>query len=226
MRAIMPNIINILALAAAICPFAATAQDYFVPSSGKGLVVVLISGVSGTALYKDYAEAIAGLGYTAVLVSGKEVGIKDERSGINLKNLIQATQSDPRVVPGKVGVVGFSLGGGGALLHAASQRDTVAFVVAYYPSVTNMPSIAEAGRSVSVPTLILAGAKDRYNHCCLVESMHEFQSASKNGASPVELVVYPNADHGFNLKVPAYRSDDAADAWARVKTMLAKYAPV
>ena len=203
-----------------------TAQEYVAPASGKGPAVIIISGVSGTALYQDYAAAVAALGYTAVLISGKDVGIKDDRSGTNLRRFIAATQSDSRVVSGKVGVIGFSLGGGGALLHAASMRETVSLVVAYYPSVTNMQSIASAGRNVSIPTLILAGGKDRYNNCCLVESIQEFESASRTAERLVELVVYPNADHGFNLKVPAYRSEDAADAWARVKTMLAKHVPM
>ncbi len=216
----------LVAFAIAAYSCLAAAQEYVTPASGKGPAIILLSGVSGTALYQDYATAVAALGYTAVLVSGRDVAIRDDKSGPNLRRFIAATQADPRVVPGKVGVIGFSLGGGGALLHAAPLHETVAFVVAYYPSVTNLPSIVDAGRSVSLPTLILAGAKDRYNNCCLVESVNEFVSASKAAERPVDVVVYANAEHGFNLKVPAYRAEDAADAWTRVKTMLAKYVPL
>jgi dienelactone hydrolase len=35
----------------------------------------------------------------------------------------------------------------------------------------------------------------------------------------MDLVVYPNADHGF-IAGPNYRADDAADAWKRTTAAL------
>jgi dienelactone hydrolase len=35
--------------------------------------------------------------------------------------------------------------------------------------------------------------------------------------------VYPGAEHGFNLPVPAYRADFAEDAWQRTLEMLGRY---
>ncbi|MBN8453215.1 MAG: dienelactone hydrolase family protein [Candidatus Accumulibacter sp.] len=40
------------------------------------------------------------------------------------------------------------------------------------------------------------------------------------------MVVYPHADHAFNLDGRTYRADDAADAWRRTVDMLARHHPV
>lgn len=201
----------------------AHSQDFVTPQSGKGPAVVLISGISGTALYQDYAGAIAALGYTAILVDGRDISSHENRSSENLQRLIGAAQSDPRVVPGKAAVIGFSLGGGGALAHAVQLHESVAAVVAYYPAISRLPNIATAATRVAVPTLILAGEKDRYNNCCLIESIREFAAAAQAANRQIELIAYPNAGHGFNLNVRAFRADDSADAWARVQAFLGKH---
>src|SRR5947208_9388454 len=137
--------------------------EVFAPTTGSGSGVLLISGVSGTALYQDFGRAVADLGYTAFLVSGKDVSNQPGDSAENLRKILASIRSDSRVKPGKIAVVGFSLGGGGALLHASSQPELFSAVAAYYPAVTRLPSIADTAMRVSVPTLILAGEKDRFN---------------------------------------------------------------
>lgn len=219
-----------LAAACAFLLFAAWtpahAQDFVTPPSGKGPAVILVSGISGTALYQDYAQAIAALGYTAILVDGRTVSIHERRSRENLQRLIGEAQSDPRVVPGKAAVIGFSLGGGGVLVHAVQMNESIAAVVAYYPAISRLPDIATAAIRVAVPTLILTGEQDRYNNCCLIESIRAFVAAAHAANRPVELVAYPDAGHGFNLNVRAYRADDAADSWARVQAFLGKHLPL
>ena len=81
--------------------------------------------------------------------------------------------------------------------------------------------------------MVLAGGIDRYNECCVVESMHAMEAAAKASKAKFELVVYPEANHGFNLEtgasgepVHAYRPDDAHDAWFRTVEMLKQYQPV
>jgi dienelactone hydrolase len=217
----------LLATLLAVASSASSAQDVQVipAKAGPAPAVILISGVSGTALYQDYGQAVSGLGYAAVLVSGKDISNQHGTSAENFKRVLAALRTDSRVKPGKVSVIGFSLGGGGALLHAASQPDAVASVAAYYPAVTRLPGIKETASKVAVPTLILAGAKDRFNDCCLIESIREFEAAALAAGTQVSVVAYPDAEHGFNLKVPAHRATDAADAWARVQDLLAKTLP-
>ncbi|MCK6421357.1 MAG: dienelactone hydrolase family protein [Aquabacterium sp.] len=203
----------------------AQSMEVFSPQSGSAPGVILISGISGTALYQDYARAVADLGYTAALVSGRDVSPRTGGPADNLRNIVATLRRDSRVKPGKLAVVGFSLGGGGALLHASGQSETFSAVVAYYPAISNLPNITEIAKRVGVPTLILSGEKDRYNNCCLIESMREFEAAARTVGLLVELHTYPEADHGFNLKVPTFRAHDAADAWSRVQEFLRKHHP-
>src|ERR1700733_6008908 len=84
------------------------------PPSGKGRVVMGISGIDGTSSYRDYAEKIAKRGYYTVLINGKEIMSEDKQGGERLQNAIVKAQSSPSALPGKIAVIGFSLGGGGA----------------------------------------------------------------------------------------------------------------
>jgi dienelactone hydrolase len=59
------------------------------------------------------------------------------------------------------------------------------------------------------------------------------EAAAKQNGKQFELVVYPDANHGFNLhKVAkgepsgAYRRDDDRDAWRRTIEMLKRYQPL
>ena len=74
--------------------------------------------------------------------------------------------------------------------------------------------------------LILAGERDLYHHCCVIESMRAIEAAAKEQQSPFQLVVYPYADHGFNLRSSNYRGEDDADAWRRTTEMLQRYQPL
>jgi len=210
------------------------AADFFSPPSGSGPAVVIISGASGTSPYRWYAQDVAKLGYVVALVPGKDVCASgtgscsrtDEESAANFRQLIEEVQGNKRVTPGKVVVVGFSLGGGGALVHAAPLSEWVAGVVAYYPSISKVPDLDKAAARVAVPTLILSGEQDKSFNCCLVVSMRLFAAGVGAGAGPVELVVYPHADHVFNLDGSRYRVDDAADAWERTRAFLARALPL
>ncbi len=204
----------------------ASAAAFFAPDSGKGPAVILISGASGTRLYYWYAKDVAKLGYTSILVDGRDISVRERNSAENLRKLILESQNDPRVTPGKVAVIGFSLGGGGALLFAAPLADTVASVVAYYPDTSRLSNIAEVAARLAVPTLVFAGEKDKYFNCCLIESIREFDAAARAAKAPFELITYPNADHGFNLEGSRYRQDDTADAWDKTKAFFAKTFPV
>jgi len=73
---------------------------------------------------------------------------------------------------------------------------------------------------------MLPGERDRYENCCLIETIRELEDAAKAKQLPLELVVYPNAGHGFNLDGRTYRARDTADAWRRATEMLAKHSPV
>lgn len=201
-------------------------QEVFMPRAEKGPVVVVVSGQSGTPNYRDYAKQVAALGYYTVLIDGRDILTRQQDGAQNLRMVISKAQASPNGAPDKVMVIGFSQGGGGVLAHGVVMPDLIKAAVVYYPATNwakNLPGVV--GR-IRIPILVLAAELDRYQNCCVIEHMREMESAAKARQIPLELVVYPNAYHGFNLDGRTYRADDAADAWRRTIDMLARHHPV
>ena len=111
----------------------AIAQEEFPPPSGKGRVVVMASGATGIPNYRDVARRIAALGYDVVLFDANNWAGTQDRG---LRDAIAQAQRMPHALPGKVGLVGFSLGGGYVLGYGTAWSDQVAVVAAWYPSTT------------------------------------------------------------------------------------------
>src|SRR5262249_55733719 len=85
-------------------------QQEFTPKSGNGRVVVLISGQTGMPGYTMTAQQIADAGFDVVLVDGNDFWIKDtSRAWSMLKGVITRAQAGSHALPGKVGVVAYSL---------------------------------------------------------------------------------------------------------------------
>lgn len=203
------------------------AQTAYAPPSGKGPIVVLLSGHSGPGQYQPIAGAVAKLGYYAVLLDGKDILTREDVGRGNLARAIERAQASPHAVPGKAAVIGFSRGGGGSLAFAAEMPEQVVAVVAYYPQTSFVSDPSLIAQRFKVPVLILAGQRDRYHNCCLIESMRAIERAARERDAPFELVVYPYADHGFNLPGSGnYRGDDEADAWKRTVEMLRHHQPL
>lgn len=211
------------------------AQTAYAPSGGKpGPVIIVISGHTGPNSYQFYAAELAQLGYYAVLVDGKDILNPQHTGDANLSKAIDRAQHSPNAAAGKVAVIGFSLGGGGALYSAANLPDTVSMVVAYYPYTrTWAKNIDTLVKRFQVPVLVMPGGLDRYNECCVIESMQAMEAAAKTRGLALSMVVYPEANHGFNLEsgakgepMRAYRRDDARDAWRRTVDMLKQYQPL
>jgi dienelactone hydrolase len=207
------------------------AQIAYAPANAPGPVVIVISGQTGPTSYKKYASELAALGYYTVLLTGKDILNTEHTGEANVRKAIERAQRSPNAIKGKAAVIGFSLGGGGALYNATPQSDLVSMVVAYYPYTltwaNNMDAFVKRFR---VPVLVMPGALDRYHNCCVIESMRSMEAAAKKIGAPFELVVYPDANHGFNLETGAsgepggaYRRDDDLDAWHRTLDMLMRY---
>jgi hypothetical protein len=195
------------------------------PPSGTGRVVLLLSGEDGTSPYQGYAEKLAKLGYYAVLLEGRPFLSDDMQGGVRLQNAIAKAQSSPSALPGKIAVVGFSLGGGAALTYAERQPEQVATVIAYYPAtvfITKVTDIKTFVGKFQVPLLAFAGGKDLYKDCCLLTTIQSMQATATELGKPMNLVVYPNAEHNF-IKGAGYRAEDADDAWKRTTATLAQY---
>jgi len=122
-----------------------------------------------------------------------------------------------------VAILGFCMGGMYALKAAATGRFDRA--VAYYgmirvPEGWRGEALAEplATASSVCPTLAIFGDADPYTPAADIDALR----ASWADRDDCEIVVYPEAEHGFvhDADRPAHRADDAADAWTRTLAFL------
>ena len=126
----------------------------------------------------------------------------------------------------RVGVMGFCRGGRNTWLYAAHSK-TVKAAVAFYGPLGGTPTpiqpvtAGEVAAHINCPLLGLYGGKDPG---IPVEAMHRAEAAAKAAGKTVEIVIYPDAPHGFHADYrPSYRPEAAADAWARAPAWFKKY---
>jgi len=196
-------------------------QQEFYPANGKGRVVVVVSGATGPANYSYYAKDVSGQGYYAVLINGNDFFGKElsqTNVGLDrLKGVIARAQQSPHALPGKVAVIGFSLGGGACLTYAARMPNTISAVVTYYPETKFISNPADFASKIKVPTLIFAGVLDTYKDCCAIERARKLAAAAVGPGGSITLVEYPDAGHAFAIKSfpKNWRGNDAADAFRK-----------
>ena len=202
------------------------AQEYFYPEQGKGPLVVVLSGASGPDRYQDLGNSISRLGYSVLLIDGKDVPPNAGFASSNLKRYIIEAQTNKKVKSGNVVVIGLSLGGGGALVTAVQGDNSIVGVIAMYPAISKISRLTVASK-LQVPTMIFVGGQDTFYNCCLVEYANEYVSSAKNVGKKVDLVVYPNAGHGFNLKLtPGYREEESNDSFNKIQKFLQNTLPI
>jgi dienelactone hydrolase len=208
-------------LAAAFAAQTAFAQKEFPPPQGKGRIVVVASGMSGPEHYEVVSKEIAALGYDVMLFDGNAM---ENTNGEGLKTAIAQAQQAPHGLPGKVAVVGFSLGGGMALYYGVQWPETVAGVVVWYPATSFIKNVPGWVTKVKVPVLMFAGEKDNFRDgCCTVAKAHILEDAAKSGGIAFELVTYPKTDHDFVKDGAHYKADSYADGMQRTAARLKQY---
>jgi dienelactone hydrolase len=212
----------VLSMSILFCITAATAYaaQEFPPPQGKGRVVVLASGMSGPAHYSTVARDIAKLGYDVVLFDGNAM---KGTHGDGVKEAIDQAQQMPHGLPGKVALVGFSLGGGMSLYYGTQWPDQVSGVVVWYPATTFIKDVPGFVGRLKVPVLMFAGEDDTYRNCCTVDKAHVLADAAKASGLPFELVTYPGTDHDFVKGGKNYNSQSYSDALSRTAAKLKEY---
>lgn len=200
----------------------ASAQQEFPPPQGKARVVVIASGMSGPDHYTTVARELAQLGYDVVLFDGNPM---EGTHGEALKTAIQQAQQMPHALPGKVALVGFSLGGGLSLYYGTQWPDLVSGLVAWYPATTFIKDVPGFAGRLKVPVLMFAGEKDTYRDCCTVAKAHTLASAATAANQPFELITYPNTDHDFIKGGKHYNAQAYSDAFEKTAAALKKYLP-
>jgi carboxymethylenebutenolidase len=127
---------------------------------------------------------------------------------------------------GKMGVTGFCWGGRVTWLYAAHNPKVKAGVAWYGRLVGDSTALQpkhpiDIAPSLKAPVLGLYGGKDQGIPLDTVDRMRE---ALKKAGNPSEIIVYPEAGHGFFADVrPSYRKEDAEDAWKRLLAWFRKH---
>lgn len=123
----------------------------------------------------------------------------------------------------KLGITGFCWGGRIVWMYAAHNSQVKAGV-AWYGPVVGQPSQQnpiDIASSLKVPILALHGGKDAMVRLDTVEHMRD---VLKKAGSPSEIIIYPDAEHGFFADYrPGYRRDDAQDGWIRLQAWFKKH---
>jgi dienelactone hydrolase len=218
----MVALMGVFAVFAAIP--AAYAQQEFPPPQGKGRVVVLSSGMTGPSHYTEVATEIAKLGYDVVLFDGNA---EEGTHGQGVKTAIQQAVVMPHALPGKVALVGFSLGGGESLYWGTQWPDQVAGAVVWYPANSFIRNVPRFANQLQVPVVVLAGGQDNFrNGCCTAANDAALQAAARAAGKQFDLTVYPDANHDFVIGGSNYNAKAYEDGFQRtanaLKTYLAK----
>ena len=123
----------------------------------------------------------------------------------------------------KLSITGFCWGGRIVWLYAAHNKNLDAGAAWYgrlVPTANSPKNEAQptmpidVAKDLKVPVIGFYGGLDTG---IPLNTVHQMQDALKKGKSKSEIVVYPNAQHGFNADYrPSYNQESAMDAWAKM----------
>lgn len=216
------------------------------PAKGnKFPVVLVVQEIFGVHEHiKDVCRRLAKLGYLAVapelyarqgdvsnLKTIDEIRkvvakVPDSQVLSDLDAAVAWTEKTGKGDPSRLGVTGFCWGGRIAWMYAAHNPKLKAGV-AWYGRVSGPTNdmtpknpIDIAGQ-LKAPVLGLYGGADQG---IPVESLEKMRAALKAAGSESEVVIYPNAPHGFNADYrDSYRKESAEDGWKRMLAWFKKY---
>jgi len=223
------------------------------PEKGKDFPVALVvQEIFGVHEHiKDVCRRFAKLGYLAVAPSlyfrqgdttqlkmedvMKVVGqVPDEQVMADLDSTVAWARATKKSDGKKIGITGFCWGGRIVWLYSAHSRELDAGVAWYgrlvaregaaVSPLTPRQPVDVAGE-LRAPVLGLYGGKDTGIPLASVERMREALKGSKSKAARAsEIVVYPEAGHGFHADYrPSYDREAAADGWRRLLAWFRKY---
>lgn len=209
----MTGLLRLMGLILALACLSSTAWaagQEFPPPQGKGRVVVLASGMSGPDHYVTVAKDIAALGYDVVLFDGNSM---EGNHGAGVMAAIQEAQQAAHGLPGKVALVGFSLGGGMVLYYGTPHADLAAGAVVWYPATAFIRDVPGFAGRLAMPVTMFAGEADHYrNGCCEAAKGHMLADAASAAGKSFSLTTYPGADHDFVKGGSHYQPRAYADA--------------
>jgi carboxymethylenebutenolidase len=209
-----------------------TVQGFLYTPAGKGpfpALVVIHEWWGLNDWVKEQASKLADQGYVSLAVDlyrGKVAttpelaheimrGVPEDRAKRDLHAAVAFLQSQPNVKKGRIGSIGWCMGGGYAL-DVALQEPTLAATVINYGHLATDP---EAIKKINAPILGLFGAQDQG---IPPEAVKKFGATLDQLGKKIDIKIYDDAGHAFenpNNK-DGYRAADAADAWKRIVAFL------
>ena len=237
------------------------------PGEARQPAVVGLHGCSGmfsrasgvpTPLYRSWVAELNRAGYTVLLVDSfgpRKHGEMCSIDGFDLDlyrrrprdayGALLYLQSQPFVRGDRIGLIGWSQGGGAALYAIRTQsparpasmsQGEFRVAVAFYPGACTEQR--QVGWMSAIPLLVLMGAEDIWTPMAPCKALLDGATARGNR---IETVVYPGAYHGFDApnsarrELPAYvtragvvpivGTDEAgrADSLQRVPAFLGRF---
>ena len=208
-------------------------------------VVLVVQEIFGVHEHiKDVCRRFAKLGYLAIapelyarqgdvskLTSIDEIRaivskVPDEQVMSDLDAAVEFAKETGKGDVTRLGITGFCWGGRIVWLYAAHSKQLKAGV-AWYGRLVGEPSELTPKHPINIaadlkaPVLGLYAGKDQG---IPLESVEQMRTALKAAKVPSEIVVYPDAQHGFHADYrPSYKEDDAKDGWNRLLAWFKKH---
>ena len=203
------------------------------PKAGSGPGMMMLQEIFGVSPYmKSIADLYAEEGYVAIvpdlfwrLEPGVSLGHTeadftkaralngrfDSKTAIaDMTATVKALRAHGAVT-GKIGALGFCLGGRLAVL-AAAYSDVDCAIGYYGVGIEKEPDAIQA---VKCPMVLHFAAKDAYTPPDVIAAI----KAGVAGRDDVEIYVYPDADHGFNSPARSDRYDRPASMMAHTRSI-------
>lgn len=185
---------------------------------------------------KENAKRLAAQGYVALapdLYRGKVTddptvagqllkGLPKDRAVRDLKGAVDFLVAKENVQKGKIGSIGWCMGGMYSLQIAIDDPRVKAYVMCYGRGVTD----ADTLKKINGTLLGIFGEDDKG---IPADGVRDFEKALKGAGKKVDQVkIYKSAGHGFMRPAngtkpnPEYREEAAKDAWMQIDKFFAK----
>jgi carboxymethylenebutenolidase len=209
-------------------------------SGGPFPTVLVVHEIFGVHEHiKDICRRLAKLGYSAVapllfsregdvssmadtqqIISKVVAKVPDKQVASDLDATVAWAKSTGQADTTRLGITGFCWGGRQVWLYAAHNPSLKAGVAWYGPlqappSDLRPKNPIDLVNQINAPILGLYGGKDMGIPLAQIEQM---RAALKAAGKPSEIVIYPEAGHGFNADYrPSYNAQAAKDGWKRMQ---------
>lgn len=199
------------------------------PADPKGGMIVIQEWWGLNDDIRGIADRYAAEGYLAFapdLYHGTLATEPDEarKLAMSLERQIAAEEIDAAIAwmkaergIGKVGCVGFCMGGGLTLATAMRPTSNVDAVHVYYGG--GMPE-GDAMKSIKTPVMGSYGGEDQG---IPKEKVDEMRSVLTAAGTPNDIKLYEGAKHSFFNAGPAHHPEASADSWERSKQWFAQH---